>query len=159
METVVPHKPDGEGAAVIYDGECPFCSSYVRFVRLRDTVGPVKLLDARQGGPLVEEVLAAGYDLDEGMVLKYRGRYYHGADCMHMIALLSTRSSWFNRLNSRLAGSSRLITRLYPILRAGRNATLRLLGRRKIGHVAGGSKKDASVTAGLGSREVDRLES
>lgn len=126
-------QPDSDGAAIIYDGECPFCSSYVHLVRIREAVGDVKLVDARHGGHLVEEVLAARYDLDEGMVFKYQGRYYHGADCMHMIGLLSTRSSLFNRVNGMLARSPRLIALLYPILRAGRNATLRLLGRNKIG--------------------------
>jgi predicted DCC family thiol-disulfide oxidoreductase YuxK len=127
---------DDAGAVIIYDGECPFCSSYVSLVRIREAVGDVKLVDARSGGPHVDAVVAAGYDLDEGMVLKFHGRYYHGADCMHMIALLSTPSTWFNRFNGILARSPRRIALLYPVLRAGRNATLRLLGRRKLGNMA-----------------------
>lgn len=119
------------GAALIYDGECPFCSAYTRFVRLRDAVGPVQLVDAREGGPLVDEVLGAGFDLDEGMVLKLGGRYYHGSDCIHMLGALSSGSSPFNRLNGWIFASPARARRLYPVLRAGRNTVLRLLGRRK----------------------------
>ena len=40
---------DDARAMIIYDGDCVFCSHYVRFVRLRETVGPVALIDARSG--------------------------------------------------------------------------------------------------------------
>lgn len=128
---------DDAGATLVYDGECPFCSAYVSLVRLRDAVGPVRLVNARDGGPVVERVRARGYDLDEGMVLILDGRYHHGADGVHRIALLSTPSGAFNRLNRRLLGSATASRLLYPFLRAGRNATLALLGRRKMGRAPG----------------------
>lgn len=117
---------------IVYDGQCPFCSRYVRLVRLRETLGQVQLVDARKGGPQVDEVRQAGLDLDEGMVLKLDGRLYHGADCINMLALLSTPSSGFNRLNAALFRSPTASRLLYPVLRTGRNAVLRLLGRSKI---------------------------
>jgi predicted DCC family thiol-disulfide oxidoreductase YuxK len=117
---------------IVYDGQCPFCSRYVRLVRLRETIGQVQLIDARQGGPQVEEARRAGLDLDDGMVLKLDGRLYHGADCIHMLALLSTPSSRFNRLNAALFRSPTASRILYPVLRTGRNAVLRMLGRSKI---------------------------
>jgi predicted DCC family thiol-disulfide oxidoreductase YuxK len=127
----------GQGAVaeawLIYDGECPFCSAYVKYLRVRESVGRFHLVDAREGGPLVEELRQKGIDLDEGMALKIGDRVYHGADCIHMLALLSTPSSLFNKINSRIFRSPMLARNLYPILRAGRNATLRLLGRRKMG--------------------------
>jgi predicted DCC family thiol-disulfide oxidoreductase YuxK len=119
-------------AWLVYDGACPFCSAYVRFLRVREHVR-LHLHDARQGGELVEEVGRAGYDLDEGMVLKIGQRFYHGADCIHALAALSTPSSSFNRINAAIFGSLRLAAVLYPVLRTGRNAALVLLGRRKIG--------------------------
>ena len=117
---------------IVYDGQCPFCSRYVKLVRLRESVGQVRLVNAREGGPLVEELQRAGVDLDEGMALKLDGRLYHGHDCIHMLALLSTPSSAFNRLTAALFRSPRAARLLYPVLRAGRNAALRLLGRSKI---------------------------
>ncbi len=123
---------DSPGAIVIYDGECPFCSRYVRMLRLRETVGRVQLLNARDGGPEVEAALARGLDLDEGMVLLMDGKYFHGDDCIHRLALLSTGSGAFNRLNAAIFRSERLSRLLYPVLRAGRNSVLALLGRQKI---------------------------
>lgn len=119
-------------AWIVYDGECPFCSRYVKLVRLRDSIGPVELVDARRGGPVVDEVVAAGLDLNEGMVLKLDGRLYHGDACINMLALLSTPSGAFNRFNAAVFGSRKAARALYPVLRAGRNATLRLLGRDRM---------------------------
>lgn len=121
-----------DGAIIVYDGQCPFCSAYVRYARLRDAVGPVQLVDARSGGPVVEEAIRAGLDLDEGMVLKYGGRLYHGADCLNMLSLLSSRSGLFNRLMAVAFARPGVAHIAYPALRAGRNATLGLLGRGQI---------------------------
>ncbi|WP_420392519.1 DCC1-like thiol-disulfide oxidoreductase family protein [Acuticoccus sp.] len=120
-------------ATIVYDGECPFCSAYVKMVRLKDSVGRVELVNARDGGSLVDEIRAKGYDLDEGMVLKMNGQLYHGDDCLHRIALLSTRSGAFNRLTGVIFRSRTASKALYPFLRAGRNTTLRVLGRSKLG--------------------------
>lgn len=90
------------------------------------------LANAREHPALVEEVGRLGYDVDEGMVLKLNGRYYHGADCIHALSLLTTPAGWFNRINS-LAFRSPAFSRLaYPVLRAGRNLTLKLLGRSRL---------------------------
>jgi predicted DCC family thiol-disulfide oxidoreductase YuxK len=123
---------DGAEAWLVYDGECPFCSRYVRYIRLREAVGKVHLINAREGGPVAEELQAAGLDLNEGMVLKMGGRYYHGADCIHALALLSGGSDTFNRINAAIFRSPALSRLLYPVLRAGRNTVLRTLGRPKI---------------------------
>src|SRR6185312_9714082 len=96
------------GLTLIYDGQCPVCSSYVRYVRLKNSAGPLTLINARDGGELVDSVRRAGLDLDEGMVLIYGGRLYHGADCIHMMALLSSRSGVFNSINAALFRSHAL---------------------------------------------------
>jgi hypothetical protein len=70
--------------------------------------------------------------MDAGMVLKLDGRYYHGADCIHALALLTTPSGFFNRLNRFIFRSHTLSRVLYPLLRAGRNGALRILGRRQL---------------------------
>lgn len=117
---------------LLYDGDCPFCASYVRYVRLRDTAGPVTLADARQYPSLVLEANALGFDVDQGMVLKLDGRYYFGGDCIHTLALLTTKSGAFNRLNRALFKSRTLARFAYPLLRAGRNFALLLLGRKRL---------------------------
>ncbi|MEP4031533.1 DCC1-like thiol-disulfide oxidoreductase family protein [Roseibium polysiphoniae] len=120
------------GIKIIYDGDCPFCSRYVVISRLRSSVGPVTLVNAREGGPDVEKALADGYDLNEGMLAYYEGRAYYGHDCVHLISLLSSRYGPLNKIASALF-SNRTVARFsYPLLRFGRNVTLRVLGRKKI---------------------------
>ncbi len=119
---------------LIYDGECPFCSRYARLTRLRETVGPLRLIDARERTPEVEAAAEAGYNLDRGMLLSLDGRLYHGADCLNRLALLSSRSTWFNRLAYALFRHERLSRLAYPVLRAGRSAALRLLNREPLGY-------------------------
>lgn len=123
---------DNAGLVIVYDGECPFCSNYVQVLALREAVGKVHLVDARSDHPLVSKLQRDGYDLNEGMAVSFGGRIYYGAECVHMLALLSTDSGIFNRINSVVFRSSTLSRVLYPMLRAGRNLTLRLLGRTKI---------------------------
>jgi predicted DCC family thiol-disulfide oxidoreductase YuxK len=131
-----PSEPNNcEGAVVIYDGQCPFCSTYVRLARLREAVGTVDLVDARSGSTVVQEAVGAGLNLDKGMVLKYGGQFYYGASCLNMLSLLSSRIGLFNRLMA-LAFARPAIARLaYPVLQAGRNAILKLLGRNRIQEV------------------------
>ena len=119
-------------ARLIYDGECPFCSRYSSHVRLKKAVGELTLIDARQGGPDVENVCALGYDLNEGMVLVMGDNYYHGAACLNRLALMSSNSGLFNRLNFFLFRSAFLSRASYPLLRSGRNLVLRILGRSKL---------------------------
>jgi predicted DCC family thiol-disulfide oxidoreductase YuxK len=127
------HGTDTEAANwLLYDGDCPFCSSYVRHVRLRDAVGPITMANAREHDALVAEVARLGYTVDTGMVLKLNGRYYHGADCIHALALLTTPSGWFNRLNSWAFRSRTVAKFAYPVLRAGRNLALKLLGKSQL---------------------------
>jgi len=119
-------------AWLVYDGDCPFCSAYVRYLRVRESVGRLHLIDAREGHPLVSEIGEAGLDLDEGMVLKIGSRLYHGADCIHALAMMSTTSGPFNRLNAAIFRSQTAARVLYPLMRAGRNTALRLLGRGRL---------------------------
>lgn len=124
---------DPQDTWILYDGECPFCTRYVALVRLRESLGNVRLVNARDGGPELVCVRAHQLDIDEGMVLHWNGALYHGADCIHRLALLSTPSSVFNRLNAWMFKRPAVAKVLYPWMKAGRNLVLRALGRRKIG--------------------------
>ena len=128
---------ENQGSALlIYDGECPFCSRYVQMLRLRDSID-LQLLDARlleKGGDatVLHEVIAAGFDLNEGMVLKLGEEFYHGDHCIHVLALLSSSVGWANRCFAAIFRSRTAARVLYPVLRFFRNLTLRCLGRKKL---------------------------
>ena len=117
---------------IVYDGECPFCSRYVKMLRLRKAVGNVVLVDAREPHPMVDMLKAANINLDEGMALIRGNEISYGDECIHKLALMSTPSDAFNRLNNLIFQSATASRVLYPFMRAGRNLTLRMLGRKKI---------------------------
>ncbi|MFM2355020.1 MAG: hypothetical protein RLZZ528_756 [Pseudomonadota bacterium] len=127
----IPPAP-ATGIDIVYDGECPFCSAYVRMTRLRDGLGQVRLIDARGDDPLAVALRASGIDLDRGMVVRLDGQVHHGDAAMVLLSALSTGSGAFNALMRQLFRSPARARLLYPVLVTGRNLTLRLLGRRKI---------------------------
>ena len=118
-----------EGLTIIYDGDCPLCSAYVTQLRLKETAGSLRLEDARQHPEWVQSLREQGYHLDDGMVVIAGDRVYHGADAIHVLALMSSRSGWMNRLNYRVFRSRNLSAALYPALVTGRRVLLWLLGR------------------------------
>lgn len=117
---------------LLYDGECPLCSRYVRMTRLRDTLPGFELIDARYRPDLVQQHREHGREINDGMILSVDGRYYHGADALNRIALLSTPFRLLNRANATLFKSRRVSSAIYPFMVVGRNALLRLLGRQMI---------------------------
>lgn len=120
-----------EPTYVVYDGECPFCSRYVRMLRLRDAVGSVELVDARADHPVVRMLRAKQVNLDEGMALVQGEHISHGDECIHRLALMTTPSDMLNKINSWIFSSAAASRILYPFLRSGRNLALRILGRKK----------------------------
>src|SRR5687768_2368089 len=94
---------------IVYDGDCPFCRSYVALLRLRERYD-VRLVDARK-----EPALAAQYglDLNEGMIVDLDGKVHHGARAM---SLLSRLSGTISPLRWEWVASV-----VYPLFRCGRN--------------------------------------
>ncbi len=120
---------------LIYDGDCPFCTHFSKLVRINESIGELKLINARDNSAVKSEITSRGMDIDHGMVLKMQQQFYVGAEALHMLALLSSRSSLFNRINYQLFKSRRLAGWLYPLLRLFRNLLLKLLGKRKINNL------------------------
>jgi hypothetical protein len=101
-------------------------------LRLRESAGPVRLIDAREEPALVAALEGAGKPFNRGMTVAYAGRLYYGADAIHVLALLASRSGLANRAVARLLRNQRMAKAAYPLLRAGRNIGLKLLGRPQI---------------------------
>ena len=117
---------------VIYDGECPFCSAFVKMSRLKSATNQVELINARDDDVIIKKMWELGYDLNEGMVVLHNDNIFFGADAINIIALMTTKSGFFNRIIAILFKSKNLSNILYPILVFGRNVTLKILGRKKI---------------------------
>lgn len=125
---------------IVYDGECPFCDNYCKLVRIKDTAGQVELVDARENTQIMKEITALGMDIDDGMVVKMNGQIYYGAEAIHVLSLISSRSGFFNRLNYHIFKSKKLSKILYPILRDCRNLALWMLGKSRIDNLGTGRK-------------------
>jgi predicted DCC family thiol-disulfide oxidoreductase YuxK len=119
---------------LVYDGKCPICTTASHALQIRKAVGNLCLLDARVEGdhPLMQEIKAKQLSLDEGMVIKFQNVCYHGADALHVMALLGTEHGWFNRMNAWLFRSKTLAKHIYPFMRAMRNLVINLKGISKI---------------------------
>ncbi|MEJ2390881.1 MAG: DCC1-like thiol-disulfide oxidoreductase family protein [Gammaproteobacteria bacterium] len=120
---------------LVYDKQCPACHFYCQLVRIRDSVGELKFVDAREPSEVMDEITAAGLDIDQGMVLKMGDALYYGADAIHMLSLIGSRSGVFNRVNYWLFRSKAISGVVYPILRFFRNLLLKLLGKTKINNL------------------------
>ena len=118
---------------IVYDGECPFCSRYVKMLRLRAAAGRVELVDARTNHPMVTMLHDLQINLNEGMAFVQNDQISYGDECIHKLALLTTSSGVFNRLNGLIFRSATASQLLYPLLRFARNVTLRIMGRTKLG--------------------------
>lgn len=110
----------------VYDGECPLCRTAARALRIREAVGQLHLIDARQepDHPVMLEINSRGLDIDKGTVIKFGGNFYHGGDTMVVMALLGSRLGWFNRTNALLFRSESFARFCYPTIRSLRNLLL-----------------------------------
>ena len=126
---------DREEILLVYDKQCPVCDAYCQLVRIEESVGDLKIIDARESSDVLDEITALGLDIDQGMVLKMEGEIYYGADAIHALALISSRSGFFNRLNYLMLYSKRVSRILYPALRSCRNLLLKILGKTKINNL------------------------
>ena len=124
-----------EEILLVYDKECPACNNYCQVLRIREGVGELNIVNARENSAVMEEITAQGLDIDQGMVLKMGGQLYYGSDAIHALALISSRSGVFNRLNYWIFKSKSMSRFLYPLLRFCRNLLLKVLGKTKINNL------------------------
>ena len=127
----------GDVVEILYDRECPVCDVYCNIADVRADAGTVSRLDARADSELLREVTARSLDIDEGMVVRYRGTLHYGADAIHVLALLSPRKSLFDKFTYAVFRSKRRARVVYPVMKAGRNLLLKILGRTRINNLGG----------------------
>ena len=108
---------------LVYDGACPFCSSYIGKQRLEAAYGPVILLDARSQDPRLITYWQQGYLLDEGMILDHDGVIYFGAEALARIAFLTQSERRVRGINQFL--QHRTVSKLlYPLFKRMRKMAL-----------------------------------
>ena len=122
----------GEPIVLIYDHECPMCKMYASMIKLQEGPGNFSLLSSHEDHETIRQIKNQGIDLNRGMVLMIGPRYYHGAEALHMISLLTSRSDSFNRLSYWLFKSRWRSNLCYPVLRSIRSLLLFILRKPKI---------------------------
>lgn len=120
---------------VVYDKQCPACDYYCTMVQIRETVGRLVLLDARDGGEVMDDITARGLDIDQGMVVIVGEELYYGSDAIHVLALMGTNKGFFNRLAYWSFRSKAVSRVLYPVLRTFRNFLLKILKVTRINNL------------------------
>ena len=118
----------------VYDGECPICQMGASLFKLREAVGTLSTVDARTelDHPVIHEVNAAKLNLDEGMVIKYKGKLYQGDETLVLMANIGSMDTLFNRINTALFKSKTMSRLSYPFMRGARNLALFLKGAGRI---------------------------
>jgi predicted DCC family thiol-disulfide oxidoreductase YuxK len=117
---------------VVYDGDCPLCANFVRLYSVRKNVDGLELINAREQPALVRELRSKGMEINEGMIVTWRGHHYFGAEAMNLLAILGNDSGLIGMLNRLLFRNRTIAAVAYPLLTAGRKVTLALLGRKLI---------------------------
>ena len=119
---------------LVYDGDCPFCSATAQMYRLKKSVGDLHVVNAREAGDteIMQAITAANLDLNEGIVARFNGRLYHGAEALHLLAMLGSDNDWLNRLNVTLFRNPHTVRLAYPAMKFLRNSILKMMGRTPI---------------------------
>ena len=115
---------------VFYDGECPFCSNFVKMLALKKYYS-VELFDLRTLPEIVQWFREEGLNVDDGMIVTINQRLYYADEAVHILALLST-NSLVGRANRLLFSRRRIARLLYPIMKTGRIIVLAILRKKKI---------------------------
>lgn len=123
-----------DGVWFVYDGECPICEQAAKALRIKQSLGDLHLLDARSdtGHPLLAAINQKQLDLDEGMVIFHRQRFYHGKTALWFMSVYGAPQGLFNHINRLFFRFEPVARALYPVMRAGRNLLLKLRGKSKI---------------------------
>lgn len=123
-----------DGVWFVYDGDCPICGMAAHALRIKQQLGELHLVNARAepNHPLLNVIRDQQLDLDEGMVILYQGRFYHGKQALRFMSRHGAPKGLFNHFNRLLFWSERLSSLLYPWMRATRNTLLRFLHKQPI---------------------------
>lgn len=144
------------GVWFVYDGDCPLCSYAAQAIEIKKQCGELHLIDARSHAdhPLILDINAQNLDLDEGMVIYWKNKFYHGKDALRFMAKHGRPKGFFNRINHWLFQSDKLATFFYPGLRGIRNFLLRRLSKSKIDNLR---RNEPPIFASVFGHQWDNL--
>lgn len=115
---------------ILYDGECPLCRMGVENFTIPEQEGELQCIDKRtdSGHPVAQEMQRHALNINEGMVVKYQGRFYQGAEALHLMSKLGAGKGVLSRAGVVIFRSRCVAKLLYPSLRTMRNLLLKIKG-------------------------------
>ncbi len=120
-----------EEVLLVYDGECPLCRAGANsFCVNEDVEGKLNRINKRavDAHPVLTEIRQQQLNLDRGMVLKYKGKLYQGAEALHAMSHLGIGNHWGTRASRLLFRYRFMAYACYPFLRFARNMLIRIKG-------------------------------
>jgi len=114
-----------------YDGECPFCKEYSKYIELRKKYD-IEILNARDNLEKIIEFRAKGYDIDEGMILEVSPgkKLYHGADAAKVLDRMIEKKGVLDKFISMVVELKFFKSIVYPIVKFVRIVLLKLMGKQ-----------------------------
>lgn len=117
-------EPATDTLYLIYDGDCVLCRNTAQATKIKKSVGHLEIINARTSHPLVTEAIKNGYNLNEGIIVKYNKQYFYGVDAVHFLALIGSSSDVYNKINSSLFRYKFAARIFYPLFKAIRKLIL-----------------------------------
>ena len=111
---------------LLYDGECPFCTTLSKYYALKEALPGLQLVSMRDTEGLSQLHLPPELDFEKGMILlRTDGPILQGEPAFALINRLVNKTTLWDRIVIG-ANSSRPVSRiLYPLAYLGRKIDLR----------------------------------
>ena len=116
---------------IYYDGDCPFCKSYITIVNIKKKY-TVELKNARSYMDEINELEANGFFIEDGILMKFKEEIFQGADALRKIDTINKNSSLKAALYGLIINLPMFKKIIYPIVKLLRILTLKLLGVKRI---------------------------
>lgn len=114
---------------LLYDGECPFCSSVSRYYAAEKAFPALEAYSMRDAQSLKTLELPPELDFNPGMILlKADGGILQGADAFQALNIAASDKSLRNKAFFGWARSSKIARLAYPIVYKTRELLLRARG-------------------------------
>lgn len=109
---------------IYYDGDCYFCSNFVKLLALREAVGDVQLISLRDETEDVRRILSSGLNVNTGFVVEHGGQVLHGAQAFHYLTTIAEPRNLLSRILFVIGEHPRATRILYPLMVLGRYLVL-----------------------------------
>lgn len=119
-----------EKITLYYDGDCPFCTEYSKYVKLKQRYDII-ILDARTELDKIRYFNSKGFNINNGMILEIENNnaIYQGDSAILEIDRLLEHTTFLDKLRTAVTHIPYLMRLAYPIIKWFRYLTLKAMGK------------------------------